>query len=140
MMKMKTKMKRYSVTYQKLKVRIPYPRNPRLGTCVACGRTKESGEIKVTQLHHTTYAHKKTKVKKNPLLALDNTLELCFFDHMTADGLRLMLVMGSSEKLKHPKIILRVAKLLPKEQLVSLESFCKMFLEYRRGVKQSKTK
>ena len=33
----KEKMKKYAVTYQKTKILVPYPRNPRRGVCQVCG-------------------------------------------------------------------------------------------------------
>lgn len=126
------KMKKYHITYQRMRVRIPYPRPIRIGTCLACKRSILKGEIKVTQMHHTKLAYKKKQVKENPILALHNTLELCFGCHQPADGFRAILVIGSSAKLRSTNSILRVAKLLPLEQLDSLELFCWKFLEWKK--------
>lgn len=128
-----TEMQKYSITYQKMRVQVSYPRPIRAGKCMACKR-KIGNEIKTTQMHHTKYVHSKKAVKKNPLLALDNALELCFFDHVTADGFRSLLLSHPSGSLKHPRIIMRTAKLLPSEQLARLELFCKMFLKWRKKV------
>lgn len=53
----------------------------RKGTCEACKKSVESGKINRTQLHHWKYSYSVETVKKNPLLALEETSELCFYDH-----------------------------------------------------------
>lgn len=130
MSKEKSKPKYYGITYQKKRIKIPYPRNIRTGQCVACKRSKELGEIKVTALHHAKYEFSTGQVLKNVFLALKNTLELCFPCHQIADGFRGILTIGSSDKLRNVHSILRVAKLLPREQLERLKEFCKLFLEW----------
>lgn len=75
--KLKEHIKKFSIMYHDTKVSIPYPKNPRSGQCVSCQRVR-GVEIKVTQLHHTFYEFMLDTVRKNPLLALKNTLELCF--------------------------------------------------------------
>ena len=84
----KEKMKKYAVTYQKTKILIPYPRNPRRGICQVCERSKEKKEIKTTQLHHWVYRYETKTVKKNPLLALENTIEVCYGCHKICDWLK----------------------------------------------------
>lgn len=52
------------------------------GRCQSCGA---SGK---TDLHHYFYAYSTAQVRKNPLLVLDFTVELCFKCHTLADMLR----------------------------------------------------
>ena len=116
-------MKKYNVMYHNTKIQIPYPHNPRLGKCVAC--KQEVGKtIKVTALHHTCYEFAVDTVKKNPLLALKNVLELDFFCHSIADGFRNIL-----DGTNIPRMMM-VAKLLPEFQKEKLAKFCEIFLEY----------
>lgn len=132
--KTKSETKYYGITYKKKRIKIPYPRNIRTGKCVACKRSKDKGEIKVTAMHHTKYEFSITEVLKNKFLALKNTLELCFSCHQIADGFRGILTIGSSDKLWHVSRMLKVAKLLPIEQQVHLEHFCRLFIEWREKV------
>jgi len=67
------------------------PFDPRKGICQACKKSKKAGEIKSTHLHHWRYAYQPRTVKKNPLLAIENTGEYCFYCHQLADGLRALL-------------------------------------------------
>jgi len=64
------------------------PFNPRRGVCEACGKSRERGEIKSTAIHHWYYAYKAKTVKENPILALENTSELCYSCHRKADAIR----------------------------------------------------
>lgn len=103
------------VYYQKTRVAFRYPVQIRRGCCVACRRCKGEG-IKTTQLHHTKYAFETKTVKKNPVLALENTLELCFGCHPIADGFRGLLLSNPRGGLRSTNRIIQVLKLLPKEQ------------------------
>ena len=67
-------------------VEVPYL--IRKGICEACGKSKKKREIKSTHLHHWRYAYKWSSVKKNPELALENTIELCYACHEIADAIR----------------------------------------------------
>ena len=58
--------------------------NPRKGWCECCGRKGKTG------CHHFRYAYKTKEVRKKPILALDNTAELCFLDHRIANALQLI--------------------------------------------------
>lgn len=104
------------------------PFDPRKGVCVSCGKSKhrmtEDGkpEIKTTQIHHWRYAYQPETVKKNPILILENTSELCFPCHQIADGLRNILRMS-------PERAVRVAKLMPKELKATFARICCMYLE-----------
>ena len=70
---------------------ITLPFDPRKGKCDACAKTKESGEIKVTFLHHWWYEFQPKTVKENPILVLRNTSELCYYCHQLADAVRALL-------------------------------------------------
>lgn len=124
--KKKSKLKKYNVTYHKTQIRVPYPCNPRKGKCAACGRERGKG-IKMTALHHFLYAFSTKAVKKNPLLALKNTLEACFPCHRIADGFRALLDKTSIERM------MMVAVHLPAVQLDKLAIFCKEFLRWYRN-------
>lgn len=117
-------MKKYSITYQKTRIMVPYPRPIRLGVCSSCKRDKAKHEIKVTQMHHTIYEFLTKTVKKNPLLALKNAIEFCFPCHGIADGFRAILDKTSLDRM------MMVVKLLPRMQLVKLARFCKLFLKW----------
>ena len=88
---------------------VTLPFDPRRGICEACGKSKERGEIKMTALHHWWYAYQPKTVKKNPLLALENTSELCYYCHQLADAIRALLYA-------HTDRVVQVAKLLRGEQ------------------------
>jgi hypothetical protein len=83
--------------------------DPRKGVCEACGRSVKRGEIKNTALHHFCYKYKPETVKKNPKLALENTVELCFSCHRIADALRNLF------SVKNDETILKVLLLMPPE-------------------------
>jgi hypothetical protein len=119
-----TRMHRFSVMYHNTRIWIPYPRNPRIGVCVSCKRSKQKKEIKTTQLHHTWYEFLTETVRKNPLLALKNTLECCYPCHLIADGFRNILDKTSMTR------IMMVVKMLPKFQLKKLVEFCHKFLDW----------
>lgn len=107
----------------KIRVKIPYP--IRKGICMACGKSVHRGELKTTQMHHWKYAYKNETVKKNPLLALENTVELCFACHQIADGLRAMLRLS-------PQRIVNVAMLMPRDMKRKMDAFVERWLELRK--------
>jgi hypothetical protein len=72
-------------------ITIVLPEDPRKHVCEACGKSVFKGEIKVTALHHWKYAYRAETVRKNPMLALENTTEYCFACHRIADGIRALL-------------------------------------------------
>jgi len=57
---------------------------PLTGFCTCCGK-KCKGDT-----HHFVYAYATKKVRKNPMLALENTTELCFPCHRVANALKLL--------------------------------------------------
>jgi len=116
------------IYYQRTRFSFIFPVPIRTGCCVACKRCKSKGEIKVTQMHHTKYAFETKTVKKNPLLALENTLELCFGCHPVADGLRDILLSNPRGGLRSINRIIQVVKLLPEEQQDHFTKLCKVWL------------
>jgi hypothetical protein len=101
------------------------PFDPRKGVCEACGKSKAKGEIKMTSLHHWKYAYKAETVKKNPILVLENTTELCFACHQVADGLRGIMKMS-------PERALLVIKLLPKDLKATFAIISNEYLKMRK--------
>lgn len=85
------------------------PEDPRKHQCEACKRKVGQG-IKSTALHHTSYKYKGDTVKKNPKLALDNTIEVCFTHHKIADALRVLTDFNPNHILMTYKVISGEAK------------------------------
>lgn len=81
----------------------------RIGVCEACGRKIEDGQISVTALHHWFYKYRNETVKKKPILALENTSEYCFYGHLIADAIRMLI------SVKNPKWIKNVLDSAPNE-------------------------
>lgn len=102
-------------------VRITLPFDPRQGVCQACGKSKHRKEIKVTALHHWKYAYKSATVAKNPILVLENTVELCFGCHPVADAFRNLMKLS-------PRRVMLVAQLMPDELVVEFAIIAKTFL------------
>ena len=69
---------RYRRTNLKIESNLPI----RKRVCCVCGKTGK------TDLHHYHYAYETKEVEQYPVLALDNTIELCFTCHQVADALR----------------------------------------------------
>ena len=93
-MKKQVKIKKYRTKYAGSRgkgVTVTLPFDPRKGICRACGKSKHKGEIKVTALHHWWYEFQPKTVKANPILALKNTSELCFYCHQLADAIRALI-------------------------------------------------
>jgi len=107
------------------------PFDPRKGVCSACGKSThvigEDGkpEIKTTQIHHWKYAFHPDTVRKNPILILENTSELCFTCHQIADDLR-SITKYSAER------TVNVIKLIPKDLRERFAIVCSMFLKAMR--------
>jgi len=59
------------------------------GACLACGRKGK------TDLHHYAYEYTTAEVRKEPLLALKNTIELGYRCHRVADLFRKLEEAGS---------------------------------------------
>jgi len=91
MAKSNHKKRRYPVTYRRKRVFVERNSPIKKGKCSACHRTVKNGEIKTTQLHHWKYEFSVPKVRKNPELALKNTVELCYGCHQVADAFRKIL-------------------------------------------------
>jgi len=103
-----TKSKKYKskIQYQTVTVTVVTDKPVRKGECEACRRKIGEG-IRTTQLHHYKYVYKPATVKKNPILALENTLELCYGCHPIADALRVLA------RVKDPYRIFDVYNALP---------------------------
>ena len=74
---------------------VTLPADPRKHKCACCGKVV-GVEIKVTALHHWWYAYQPETVRKNPILVLDNTIEVCFGCHQVADAIRALLYASPS--------------------------------------------
>jgi len=70
------------IRYRRARVTVEVPDNFKR-KCEICG--KEDGKI---SFHHYKYTYKTSEVRKNPQLALKNTIMLCYKHHRTADALR----------------------------------------------------
>lgn len=84
---------------------VTLPEDPRKHICDSCKKSVAAGEIRVTALHHWWYAYQPKTVKENPILAIDNTSELCFGCHPLGDAIRALLYAN-------PTRVAQVAELL----------------------------
>jgi len=84
------------IKYRKLTVEVEGERPKK---CSICGK-----EFKKIDLHHFKYEFTTEQVRKNPQLALKNTIPVCYYDHRIADAIR--KVMDNPERSK------KIAKLL----------------------------
>lgn len=106
---------------------VTLPFNPRKGICECCGKSIHKidsdgkPEIKLTQLHHWMYAHTPEAVKKNPLLVLDNTVEVCFTCHQVADGLRAITKLNDINR------VVAVMVKMPKPLLDKMYNICSLY-------------
>ena len=74
-----------NITYRGKGFKVDVPYKIRTGVCECCG--KEG----FTARHHWVYKYKVKEVRKNPLLALENTTELCYPKcHDVANALNLI--------------------------------------------------
>lgn len=125
------KTKKQGVSYEKIHIKIDYPVPIRKGMCQSCLRKIGNG-IKRTSLHHTLYAYHRNTVRKNPYLALHNTIELCYGCHPVADGFRGVLLSSPRGSLRSIPRIIQVLKLLPKEQQDHFTELCKKWLRNKK--------
>jgi hypothetical protein len=105
-------------------VTLPY--DPRKHKCDACGKSVAAGEIKVTAFHHWWYAYQPNTVRENPILALENTSELCFGCHQVADAIRALVYAN-------PNRVAMVAEQLRGEPR---EKFIRVLEEVARRLKE----
>lgn len=74
-----------TICYHGKQIIVDVPHKIRKGKCLCCGR------VGFTALHHWVYDYKVKEVRKNSLLALENTTELCFPKcHDVANALNLI--------------------------------------------------
>jgi len=89
--------KTQTIMYRRTRLIIKSDKNIRKGICESCGRKEK------TDLHHVVYAYSTKIVKKNHLLALENTVELCYRCHRIANAMRIEdenpLIYGNLRKL-----------------------------------------
>lgn len=130
--KKQDKSKRQSVTYARKRISFNYPVPIRKGVCKACHRSKHKNEIQQTSLHHTKYAFELKTVRANPVLAIENTIELCYTDHIIGDSLRGLLLSSPRGGLKSINRIIQVVNLLPKDQQKHFTKLCKSWLRRKR--------
>lgn len=120
------KLKLYAVTYQRTKILVPCEKNPRTGKCNGCGRRTGKDNIKTTQLHHWVYAYETKTVKKNPILALENTNEFCFYPcHKAADALRSLAELNP----KYHDTVITVGKCMPEWMRERFTLLCELWLK-----------
>ena len=107
---------------------IVLPFDPHKGVCMACGKSKYKyvngePEIKITAFHHWVYAYKAETVRNNPILVLDNTVEICWACHKVADALRDMLYMS-------PERTVSIMIHMPKTLSIKFALVCNLYLEW----------
>ena len=73
-------MKCKYIQYRRSRIRVDYEKT---GVCQCCRK-----KPKKTDMHHYKYEFPTKLVKKNPKLALKNTIELCMGCHAVGDALR----------------------------------------------------
>jgi len=86
------------VKYRRIRVTVEVPKNFRK-KCDACGKT---GKI---DLHHLIYQFPTKEVRKNPQLALKNTVCLCYKHHRIADLIRKLIETDGVELGKVMRVI-----------------------------------
>jgi len=127
--KMSEKKKDYKVRYETAHghgIVVTLPFDPRKHICDSCGKSVADGEIRVTALHHWWYAYQPNTVRENPILAIENTSELCFGCHPIGDAIRALLYAN-------PSRVAMVAELLRGEPR---EKFIKVIDEVSRRLKE----
>jgi hypothetical protein len=117
------------VQYERTRIKVFVPFPVRKGRCVVCGRSVAKQEIKITQRHHTKYAYELETVRKNPVLALDNSLELCFSDHAIGDALRGLLLSNPRGGLRKIENVVNVIVFLPEEQQIHFTHLARAWLK-----------
>lgn len=78
---MSMKHKKWPIRYRRTTVKVSF--NPRSGRCVVFGHRANK-----TDRHHWRYAYPTEKVKLDPALALDNSVEVCFRHHLLGNSLK----------------------------------------------------
>jgi len=125
----KKENKRYKMRYAGSRgkgVVVELPFNPHKGRCEACGKSVVMGQIRCTSFHHFWYAYQPQTVKENPILILENTIEVCYPCHQQADAIRALLYAS-------PIRVAQVAELLRGEPR---EKFIRVLDEVSRSLKE----
>ena len=82
-------MKKIKIKYRRSHFTVKVPDNYEMKCEIpGCNR---SNNPKGIHHHHYKYEFKTKEVRKNPQLALKNTIKLCFFHHRIADAIRFLL-------------------------------------------------
>lgn len=84
-------VQKFRVRYRRARVTVE---GTRPNKCAACP-VREDGLGRV-ELHHWKYAYSTAEVRKNPQLALENTIPLCYLCHRVADHIK--NIMKDSER------------------------------------------
>jgi hypothetical protein len=75
--------------YRQTTINLPDMTRP--SRCACCSRTHtQKGKPLQIQLHHFRYVYPTKTVKQFPMLALENTVPLCFKCHRVADAVRVV--------------------------------------------------
>ena len=76
------------IQYRRITVQVSGDR-PKV--CPVCNHTHtKKGKPLTIQMHHTRYAYKTSEVRRNPLLALENTVPCCYTCHRILDACRIV--------------------------------------------------
>jgi hypothetical protein len=70
---------KFRIQYRRARVTVTGTKKRRCEACGAIGRT---------EMHHYHYSYTTKEVRKDPQLAIENTIELCYLCHKMADMLR----------------------------------------------------
>ncbi len=73
-----------SIRYRKARITVDVDYKIRTGICQCCMQKAH------THLHHWKYEYKTKDVRKNPVLALKHTTELCYACHRIANAINLI--------------------------------------------------
>lgn len=98
-----------------------FDENPRKGTCQVCGKSVHEDEIKFTNIHHFFYQWRPQTVKKDPKLALENCIEVCYYDHNWLDALRVILSVDGER-------FMQGVEKLPDKSKKELKELCERYL------------
>lgn len=89
----------YTLSYHKLKLKLS--KNPRKGICEACGKRGW------TNRHHWAYKYSYREVRKQNMLALNYTTEVCYPDHEVAEAIRRLFNIDQNVKIVTTSLIVK---------------------------------